>query len=113
MGEMKQYHTETDEERIVLTDEDMDGSMETAYVDSDGNGVVDKVVDVNGAALQAKTEKVDTTGDGVEDTIAIDTTGDGKYDTLLSDEDGDGKYDTALVDTTGDGVLDQTIDLKK
>ena len=47
--------------------------------------------------------KVDTTGDGVIDTVYKDTTGDGVYNVVLQDTTGDGQFDTCKKDTTGDG----------
>ncbi|MCR5273073.1 MAG: hypothetical protein K6E13_08825 [Lachnospiraceae bacterium] len=102
---------------VVAEDFDGDGDADavlegnTAYVDTTGDGVVDTVVDLDGEAKQAPTETMDTDGDGRTDTVAVDTTGDGQYDTVAVDTDGDGKLDTAFVDTTGDGVLDTTKDI--
>ena len=43
---------------------------------------------------------IDTTGNGVQDSVAMDTTADGTVDTIVKRADG------GLVDTTGDGVMD-------
>jgi len=65
------------------------------------------------AAVEGKSARalhVDTTGDGLADSIAIDTVGDGVVDTLVKRPDTD-KYDgehlrAQHVDTTGDGFAD-------
>ena len=51
-------------------------------------------------------KELDTTGDGIIDTIVADTTGDGKFDTIMTDTTGDGVMDTAFIDETGDGQVD-------
>ena len=58
-------------------------------------------------------EGMDTTGDGVADSITLDTTGDGKADTVgrAVDTSGDGNVDAVGVDTTGDGQIDTWINL--
>jgi len=63
--------------------------------------------------------QLDMTGDGKVDHIAIDTTGDGVADTVVDlsksgsvkpsfniDRSGDGHVDEVAIDTTGDGMLD-------
>lgn len=109
---MAEFEKVFEEDKMIFEDENGDGIHDIAYVDSTGDGIVDKTVDLHGKSTQASTEKLDTTGDGNVDTIAIDTTGDGQYDTLLTDTTGDGQMDTAFVDSTGDGVLNDTVDLK-
>jgi hypothetical protein len=61
---------------------------------------------------------VDTTGDGVFDSVALDTTGDGTMDTVLLgdtavgvavDTTGDGVFDSVALDTTGDGIMDTVL----
>jgi len=97
----------------IYEDTTGDGELDTAYVDSDGDGVVDKIVDLNGESEQAPTMEVDEDNDGNPEVVAIDTTGDGQYDTVLEDTTGDGKLDTAFVDTTGDGVVDTVKDIEE
>ena len=56
---------------------------------------------------------MDTTGDGIPDTLATDTTGDGIPDTFYFDTTGDGLADTSQhitnFDATGDGYADTTV----
>ena len=60
---------------------------------------------------------IDTTGDGVADSLGIDTTGDGKIDSVqappkqsaLIDTTGDGVADSLGYDTTGDGKIDTVV----
>jgi len=59
---------------------------------------------------------IDTTGDGVADSLAIDTTGDGKLDTIFKnphmerrDNSGDGVAESFAVDSTGDDRLDTMV----
>eukprot|EP01065_Artemidia_motanka_P023677 TRINITY_DN2833_c3_g1_i1.p1 TRINITY_DN2833_c3_g1~~TRINITY_DN2833_c3_g1_i1.p1 ORF type:complete len:721 (+),score=241.10 TRINITY_DN2833_c3_g1_i1:82-2163(+) len=58
---------------------------------------------------------VDTTGDGIADTVLMDTTGDGVLDTAMPaqviDTTGDFHADTVIVDTTGDGQYDTAVPL--
>ena len=60
--------------------------------------------------LLYKKKAVDTTGDGIPDSIAFDTTGDGVYNKVLHgvalDTNGDGTIDSVCVDTNGDGAAD-------
>jgi hypothetical protein len=74
---------------------------------------------------------IDTTGDGIADSVAVDTTGDGIVDTVVKRSDatgvppegaqirksvpidttGDGIADSTVVDTTGDGMVDTVVKL--
>jgi hypothetical protein len=68
------------------------------------------------AAANGATRAVDTTGDGIADTVdpslrLVDTTGDGIADTIgvALDTTGDGVVDAVAVDTNGDGVMDTVV----
>lgn len=67
-----------------------------------GNGVV------------MKGQFVDTTQDGVADSLAVDTTGDGVVNLAvpMTDTSGDGQFDSVVVDSNGDGVADSVIAIK-
>ena len=53
-----------------------------------------------------KGKMVDSTGDGILDTMGYDTNNDGKIDTYLIDTTGDGKKNALGFDTDGDGIID-------
>ena len=65
---------------------------------------------------------VDTSGDGVADSVLLDTDGDGRPDTIvpaagtagmLVDTSGDGLADSVHVDTSGDGRPDTFVPLRQ
>ena len=56
---------------------------------------------------------VDSTGDGLPDSVAVDMNGDGQANVtgMVFDSTGDGLGDSVGVDTTGDGIIDTRIRL--
>lgn len=59
---------------------------------------------------------VDTTGDGIVDTMTVDTTGDGDADVVVNpstaqsvDTNGDGIADSVFIDVSGDGIADTMV----
>ena len=86
-------------------------------IDSDVSSFKDGKTATRRAELVAAYGKaliqVDTTGDGIADTVGVDTTGDGKVNVMRDieksqhmDTTGDGHADTVGMDTTGDGKID-------
>lgn len=64
-----------------LVDFDADGRVDDWLLDTDGNGMADRVILANDA--------------GVYDTAYVDSDGDGRWDVKLSDGDGNGTADSA------------------
>ena len=60
---------------------------------------------------QAIVTPLDTTGDGMADSLAVDVNHDGVADMTLSDTNGDGVFDAVqtFTDTNGDGIADTAI----
>jgi len=104
-------------------DSDADGIADSLDVDSDNDGVPDKIesgaegVDSDGDGIDDrfdvdKTGGVDANNDGVDDeSIALDTDADGIIDVRDPDSDGDGIpdiYENQLIqsDSDGDGISD-------
>lgn len=75
-----------DEPTTLSFDHDGDGFAETTYIDTTGDGVIDTVV-----------ERDPYTG---ATAVAADTTGDGRIDTWAIDHDGDGIFDEAVSEGT-------------
>jgi hypothetical protein len=74
----------------------------TDYPDVDGDGVQDRLLDMNRDGLADRALRTDggsATGytDGRSTTGYIDTDGDGRWDVMLADTDGDGSADGAGV----------------
>jgi hypothetical protein len=70
-----------------LVDFDGDGRVEDRLLDTDNNGLADRVLLGNGSG------------------------GSVPYDTAYVDTDGDGRWDVKLTDTDGDGLADGATDL--
>ena len=68
------------------------------------------------APLPRRVKKVDTTGDGKHDSVAMDTNFDGNWDKVFAgtaiDTNQDGEQDSLAVDTTRDGQLDTVVALE-
>jgi len=107
-----------------------DGKPDTLVKLKRNVSINDMQDDFDAAARRA--ELVDTTGDGLPDTLAIDTNDDGRHDTMIKlehaadgagsqdimqriklvDTVGDGRPDSFAVDTVGDGVADVHVKLQ-
>ncbi len=125
-----------------------DGIADSIAIDTVGDGRVDTIlrrppksacgqncgppVAPSRATATAPVIHVDTTGDGIADSVAIDTVGDGRVDTILwrpeseplpvesraralslpVDTTGDGLADSIAIDTTGDGHVDTILHVR-
>ncbi len=87
-------------------DTDGDGQIDTAVADTDGDGTIDAVGKDTDGDGQLDTVGVDSDGDGTIDAVGMDTDGDGNLDVAEFDTDGDGEADVFMADTDGDGEME-------
>jgi len=76
----------------VEVETDEEGAF-TAFISEEGCDLED-FLDEDGCAVAVR---VDTTGDGYNDTIFIDEDGDGEPDVILKDTNCDGNFDTTII----------------
>ena len=73
--------------RVELLDTTADGRPDTLAVDTSGDGVADTMIPITGPVggdeVARRVELLDTTADGLPDTLAIDTVGDGVADKFV------------------------------
>jgi hypothetical protein len=100
------FISDAQEGRSANVDSDRDGVADYRDLDSDGDGIFDRVEvgDMNYA-----TPPADSDGDGIADFRDLDSDGNGVLDGIEGggDLDGDGRINSADLDNDGDGLLDR------